>query len=80
MVTDDMPTVSKINIATSWVSNCEAFDKFLIDMVTDETVWWICASAVRQIWPLKLLKNHIKLHRTKGFSAVHCKVSDTTRI
>ena len=31
-------------------------------------------------YDLKLLKNHIKLHRAKGFSAVHCKVSDTTRI
>ena len=38
MVTDGMSTVNKINIATSWVTNCEAFDKFLIDMVTNETV------------------------------------------
>ena len=58
MVTDGMSTVNKINIATSWVSNCEAFNKFLIDMVTNETVWWICASAVRQIWPKVVEESH----------------------
>ena len=74
-VIDDMAIVNKINIANCQISNCDEFV-----MITNETEDCSEFRVVFYRYDPHSLKNNARSNRTKGFSAVHYKVSDATKI
>ena len=70
-----MAMVNKMNIANSQISNYDDFAKCFTDMITNET-----EDVVYDRYDPQSLKNNTRYNRKKELSAVHYKVSDTTRI
>ena len=75
-----MAMVNKMNIANSQISNYDDFAKCFTDMITIETENCGEFPVVYDRYDQQSLKNNTRSNRKKKFSAVHYKVSDTTRI
>ena len=75
-----MAIVNKINIANSQISNYDDFAKCFTDMITNETEDCGEFHVVYDRYNPQSLKNNTRYNRKKELSAVHYKVSDTTRI
>ena len=75
-----MAIVNKINIANSQVSNYDDFAKCFTDMITKETEDCGGFHVVYDRYDPQSLKNNTRYNRKKELSAVHYKVSDTTKI
>ena len=72
-----MTIVNKINIANSQVSN---YDECFTDIITNETEDCGEFHVVYDRYDPQSLKNNTRYNRKKELSAVHYKVSDTTKI
>ena len=79
VVIDDMATINKINIATSWISNWEELAKCFIDMI-HEMKEYNKFRVLFDRYDTKSLKNYAGLDQTKRFPAVHYHIFDTTKI
>ena len=75
-----MTIVNKINIANSQVSNYDDFAKCFTDIITNETEDCGEFHVVYDRYDPQSLKNNTRYNRKKELSAVHYKVSDTTKI
>ena len=75
-----MAIVNKINIANSQISNYADFSKCFTDMIPMETEDCGEFRVVYDRYDPQSLKNNTRSSRKKKLSAVHYKVSDTTRI
>ena len=77
---DSMAIVNKSNIANSQIGNYDDFAKCFTDMITNETEDCDKFHVVYDRYDPQSLKNNTRYNRKKELSAVHYKVSDTTRI
>ena len=75
-----MAIVNKINIANSQIINYDDFAKCFTDIITIETEDCGEFRVVYDRYDPPSLKNNTRSNRKKKLSAVHYKVSDTTRI
>ena len=75
-----MAIVNKMNIVNSQTSNYDDFAKCFSDMIANETEDCGEFHVVYDRYNSQSLKNNTTYNRKKELSAVHYKVSDTTRI
>ena len=79
-VVDGMAFFNKVNIKKNHIRNCEEFASCFIDIIDKETTECHDVRIVFDRYQKNSLKGNTRATRTKGYSAVHYKVSDATKI
>ena len=75
-----MAFVNKVNIKKNYIRNCEEFASCFIDIIDKETAEYYVVRIIFFRYQKDSLKGNTREARTKGYSAVHYKASNATKI
>ena len=79
-IVDGKTFVNKVSIKKNHIRNCEEFASCFIDIIDKETAEYHEVHIVFHRYQKNSLKGNTRATRTKGYLAVHYKISDTTKI
>ena len=79
-VVDGIAFANKVNVKKNHIRNCEEFASCFIAIIDKETAEYQEVRIVFDRYQKNSLKGNTSAARTKGYSAVHYKVSDATKI